>query len=214
MPSTSAQCFCGRPGSKVSMSHTYFREFCLPSPWWQVGLKINYLELEPGGSQGCSVANTALLGTLCSPKVLAESLRLGSELGPFLSSVPLQSTPVFLPWKSHGQRSLPGLQSMGSQRETWLSDWAGRSTLSTPRSAPWVLILNWILNQGGQHWSKMGQSWPQCRFQHVLGWLWHTSQSSKPLVFCCFTSTTNGHPCSVQGQCRVYSGSVRLKCKL
>ena len=56
-----------------------------------------------------------------------------------------------------------------SRSQTWLSDWAGRSTLSTPRSAPWVLILNWILNQGGQHWSKMGQSWPQCRLQHVLG---------------------------------------------
>ena len=35
----------------------------------------------------------------------------------------MQPTPVFLPVKSHGLRSLAGLQSMGSQKsQTWFSD--------------------------------------------------------------------------------------------
>ena len=178
-------------------------------------MKINYLELEPGGSQGCSVANTALLGTLCSPKVLAESLRLGSELVPFPSSVPLQSTPLFLPWKSYGQRSLPGLQSMGSQgvRHDLVTEQAGPlSPLPDQHPESWYWTEYWTkVGSTEARWARAG---PSAGYSMCLGWFWHTSQSSKPLVFCCFTSTTNGHPCSVQGQWRVYSGSVHLKCKL
>ena len=215
MPSTSAQCFCGRLGSEVSMNHTYFRESCLLSPWWQVGLKTNYLELEPGGNQGCSVANTALLGTLCRPKVLAESLRLGSELVPFPSSVPLQSTPVFLPWKSHGQRRLPMLQSVGSQRvrRDLATEQAGHSLHAQISTLSPDTELNIEPRQ-----AALKQYGPELAPVQVVAWagvvLEHCSQSSKAGVTCCFRSTTNGHPCSVQGQCWVSSGSVFLNCKL
>ena len=213
MLSTSAECFWGRLGSEVSMSHTYFRESCLLSPWWQVGLKTNYLELEPDGNQGCSVANTALLGTLCSPKVLAESLRLGSELVPFPSSVPLQSTPVFLPWKSHGQRRLPVLQSMGSQRvrRDLATEQAGHSLQAQISTLSPDTELNIEPRR-----AALQQDGPELARVQVAAWagvVLHTSQSSKAVVTWCFRSITNGHPCSVQGQCWV-SGSLLLNCKL
>ena len=40
-----------------------------------------------------------------------------------------QSTPVFLPGKSHGQRSMPGLQSLGLQRVG--QDWVTNTHMST-----------------------------------------------------------------------------------
>ena len=47
-----------------------------------------------------------------------------------------QPTPVFLPWKSHGQRSLAGLQSIWWQSQSWLSDW-------TTGISPYTMFLIW-----------------------------------------------------------------------
>ena len=50
--------------------------------------------------------------------------RLGFHLwvGKIPWSKKWQSTPAFLPGKFHGQRSLVGLQSMGSQRYDWVTE--------------------------------------------------------------------------------------------
>ena len=158
---------------------------------------------------GMLIANTALLGTLCSPKVLA-----GSELVPVLSSVPLQSTPVFLPWKSHGQRSLPRLQSMGSQRvrHDLVTEQAGPlSPLPDQHPESWYWTEHWTkVGNTEARWSRAG---PSAGCSTCWGGAGTLVRVPNPLVFCCFMSTTNGHSCSVQGQCQVYSGSVPLNSK-
>ena len=48
-----------------------------------------------------------------------------------------QPTPVFLPGKSHGQRSLAGYSSWGCKSRTWLSDWVHTVLNAEEKFRPW-----------------------------------------------------------------------------
>ena len=121
-----------------------------------------------------------------------------------------QSAPVFLLGKSHGWRSLVGLQSVGSQSRTQLNDWAQHSAQhspaqSTPISAR-TLTLHWpflhiaktrgALPAEGRYdlWAESSyrsQSTPACGER---GSAWHAKETYLILVSFQLVSHPTSHP--------------------
>ena len=73
-----------------------------------------------------------------------------ADANPWIRKIPCrkkwQSTPVFLPRTSHGQRSLAGYSPWGSQKsQTWLSDWT-TTTCHIMNMPPFFYPFFWIFH--------------------------------------------------------------------
>ena len=84
-----------------------------------------------------------------------------------------QPTPVFLPEKSHGQRSLAGYSPWGHKGWTWLSNWTTRVNKFTTNSFSvlWYLLVPIILSQAVFHViysSHPGFLWNGAQFEDWL----------------------------------------------